>query len=135
MTCTRTFTTLRIFSEDISPERISDILGVEATKVFPIDTDSKSRSRRETNLWKWCTEEHLDSSDNLKHIWVVLNLLKGKVEQLDQLRSKGCKIDLVNFWDSSGQGGPSLDLTTMSALIRLGLEILWDVYFDHETET
>ena len=133
-TCLETYATLRIFSESLAPDVIGDVLGVEATVAKPIDPASRYRPRRETNFWGWCSEGSVNSVDNLQHVAAIIDLLDGKAAALEDLRSRGCQIDICCYWVSTGQGGPSMDMATMKALVALGLEIWWDVYFGKEEE-
>jgi hypothetical protein len=132
MTCIETFATIRIFSASIDPTTIGEVLAIEATDMIPMDPLSKYRARRETNLWKWCTQHRLNSADNMLHIAAALEVLGSKQAELERLRSAGCKTDLCCYWVSTGQGGPSLDVATMKELARLGLPIWWDVYFERD---
>jgi hypothetical protein len=134
MTCVETFATLRIFSKDIEPDIIENRLGLLATKMIPIDPNSRYRPRRESHLWSWTTEGIIDSTDNVEHINAILQLLEGKESLLSELRKDGCATDIFCFWISSGQGGPFLELKTMESLLKFGLEISWDIYFDDENE-
>ena len=64
-----------------------------------------------------------------------LTCLKDKENILANLREKGCSMDIFCYWDSTGQGGPRLDIKKMESLLTLGLEISWDIYFEDESET
>jgi hypothetical protein len=125
---------LRIFSETVHPDRISEILGLAPTETTPRNPESKYRVRRENHLWRWTTLDAIDSQDNLVHLAAIFAKLSGKNQALDELRALGCEIDISNFWDSTGQGGPFLDRATISALNDLGLEIWWDIYFADPSE-
>ena len=135
MACTETYATLRIFSKNISPDEIGKILGVSATEMIPLDPNSKYKSRREYNFWNLCSEGGIDSTDNLKHLRYLIDRLENKEGLLSELRKKGCDTDIFCYWSSTGQGGPYLDLKTMESLLKLGLEISWDMYFSGEDET
>ena len=132
MACTETFSTLRIHSSDISPDEISLILGLNATKVSVRDPKSKYKPVRETHYWALCSEKRISSTNNHDHIQFILDSISGKFEQLNELRLRGCKTDISNFWTSTGQGGPNLSLEIMQALLKYGLPIYWDMYFDDE---
>jgi hypothetical protein len=132
MSCIETYVTLRIFSEFMQPEEIGAILGIKATRALARDLESRYRPRRECNFWAWSTQEKDVSLDSVAHINVIVTLLKDKRECLNTLRARGCKIDLMSYWVSNGQGGPSLDIQTMKSLCDLGLEIWWDIYFHNE---
>ena len=129
MSCLETYATLRIFSQTMHPLEISRVLGLEATRSKPLDQNSKYRTRRENNFWAWSTRTQLDSENGLEHIRALLDALAGRQQKLEELRSSGCDIDVCCYWVSSGQGGPLLDVSALSELARLGLEIWWDVYF------
>ena len=135
MSCVDTYVTLRVFSESMHPDEIGLLLGIEATSAEPRDLESRYRQRREWNFWAWDTREKDNSLDNLSHINTIVDLLNGKRERLDSLRSRGCEVDLMSYWVSDGQGGPWLDVRTMQSLCDLGLEIVWDIYFRNENET
>ena len=132
MTCTRTYATLRVFSKDMHPNDITEVLGVVPTGSRPIETNSKYKNRREFHLWKYTTEKLSDSVDNLKHLELILSALKGKEQQMRMLHEQSCVTDIFCFWDSTGQGGPSLGVELMEQLVKHGLEISWDIYFDNE---
>lgn len=132
MTCTRTYATLRVFSKVVHPDDITEILGVVPTGFRPIDPNSKYKNQREFHLWKYTTEKLSDSIDNLKHLELILSALNGKEQQMKILNDQFCVKDIFCFWDSTGQGGPSLSVELMEQLVRYGLEISWDIYFDNE---
>ncbi len=46
----------------------------------------------------------------------------------------GCQTDIVNYWVSSGQGGPYLSVATMQSLTDLNLPVWWDMCFGEESE-
>jgi len=135
MMCIETFATLRIFSEQIHPEAIGERLEIDATEMLPIDPESPYRPRRETNLWSWSTEGRVESVDSLVHIAAIIERLKDKAVQLEELRASGCQTDICGYWVSSGQGGPALDVKAMASLHTLGLDIWWDIYFGGKSET
>ena len=85
-------------------------------------------------MWRWTTYGSVDSQDNLVHLAAIFAVLSGKSPALNELRALGCEIDISNFWDSTGQGGPFLDRAAIAALNELGLEIWWDVYFADASE-
>ena len=134
MSCLETHATLRIFSESLHPDEVSRILGLAATRPSPKEPDSKYRPRREYHYWSWSSDSQVHSQDGLEHIRAVTAIMGGKDEQLKQLREAGCEIDVCCYWVSSGQGGPSLEISDLAALSALGLPIWWDVYFGDPEE-
>ena len=134
MSCLETYATLRIFSEAIHPAEISRVLGIDATRARHRDANSKYRHERENHYWGWCSDSFVQSLDGIAHVRAIVSVLQGKEQELAQLRTAGCNIDVCCYWVSSGQGGPSLDTLALTDLSRLGLDIGWDVYFGKEEE-
>ncbi|MFP3365869.1 DUF4279 domain-containing protein [Pseudoalteromonas sp. SIMBA_148] len=132
MACTETFSTLRIHSSNISPDEISHILGIDATQISVKDPESKYKPVRDGNYWAFCTEKKITSQNNNEHIQFILDNISDKSELLDNLRLRGCKTDISNYWTSNGQGGPSISLEIMQSLLKYKLPIYWDMYFDDE---
>lgn len=130
----RTYVSLRVFSDKMTPEDIDEALGIVATDRVPIDPGSKYRDRREYHYWSWSTENRLESLDNLDHVHELLKLLEGKKPALDYLKARGCDIDVWCLMVTSGQGGPFLDVAALTALAHFELEIAWDIYFAREDE-
>ena len=134
MSCLETYVVLRIFSQTLDPEEITRVLGIAATQTRPMEPDSRYRPRREYHYWNWSTDSRVSSLNSLDHVRAVIELLKGKEQQLEQLRARGCQIDVWCHWVSSGQGGHCLDVPALAALAHLGLEIGWDIYFGTSDE-
>ena len=134
MACTRTYATLRIFSKDIHPDEITNVLGVSPTSTRPIEPDSKYENRRIFHFWALTTEKVSDSVKNIEHIELILSALEGKAENVEMLRNRGCDTDIFCYWDSTGQGGPSVTVELMKRLIKYGLAVSWDIYFDGEDD-
>lgn len=135
MACTETYATLRIFSADVHPDKIGELLGVEATRTVPRDPDSKYRVRREWHMWSWQTRDVVESTDNTEHLAEIVRQLDGRSQLLRELREMGCQTDIFCYWVSNGQGGPSLDVDMMGNLHELGLPVTWDMYFGGEDES
>ncbi len=133
-TIVETFATLRIFSVDMHPDQIGNILSVEANGGYVRDPAARARTKRETNHWSWTTEGKIDSIDNAEHLESIVKTFSSKREQLEQLRQSGCSMDICCFMVTTGQGGPSLDVGMMTSLSQLGLSIWWDVYFASDEE-
>jgi len=135
-TCTSTYSTLRVFSDDIAPEEITKLLQVEPTSSFRKgDTHSQGRLQRKANGWFFSTEQKSQSKDTRFHIDLVLAALEGKDRILEGLQERGCKIDITSYWVSSdGQGGPALMPKQMLLLGKLGIGVWWDVYFHPEPD-
>src|SRR5215469_17720932 len=105
-TCWKTDSTLRIFSDDISPDQITEALGIQPTKAFRKDEPfSKGKLKRKTNGWFYSTRKLTESRDTRRHLDMILNALDGKENQIKGLQAKGCKMQISSYWVSIGQGG------------------------------
>ncbi|WP_350433171.1 DUF4279 domain-containing protein [Shewanella sp. H8] len=133
MACTLTYATLRIFSSEVSPEQITELIGFNPTKVKSINPDSKYKHERELNSWAYSTKNLSNSTDNVEHLEIIINKLQGKSEVMNNFDQLNCSTDIFCFWDSNGQGGPSMKVDLMSRLVALNLSISWDMYFDEES--
>jgi hypothetical protein len=135
-TCLATYSTLRIFSDDLGPDEITRLLQTEPTEAFRKgDLHSKGKLRRKTNGWFYSTKKLSNSRDTRRLVDMILTMLDGKADAVKALQSKGCKIDITSYWLSVGQGGPWLMPEQMLKLGALGISIWWDVYFTGEDET
>jgi len=130
MACTRTYVGLCIYSPDIGPAEISERLGVASSKSFDRDPNSRYRSHRDHNFWLWSTQGSLESTDHIDHLDSLFARFEGAEAAIEALRASGCKTSISCYWDSDGQGGPSLDVKTIRKLAEFGADIWWDVYFD-----
>jgi hypothetical protein len=66
---------------------------------------------------------------------MILAALDEKLDAVEALHARGCKIDITSYWASVGQGGPWLMPDQMLKLGALGIGVWWDVFFAHEDET
>jgi hypothetical protein len=113
----------------MSPQQITERLQIEPSRTSDLDPTSRYSSRRKHNVWVWSTRELPDSTDHIAHLKRIFEILEGRQEALESLRTDGCTMEISCFWESDGQGGPWLDLPTIDSLARLRLEIWWDIYF------
>jgi hypothetical protein len=135
-TCDKTYSSLRVFSDDIAPDEITNLLQIEPTETFRKgESHSKGRLQRKANGWFYSTKKLSDSKDTRRHIDLILAALDGKGEVVKQLHLKGCKIDINSYWVSTGQGGPWLMPPQMVKLGALGISVWWDIYFHSKKET
>lgn len=134
-TCQETYSTLRIFSEDVTPEEITKILRFQPTKSFlKGEVHGKQGLQYKTNGWLYCTKELVTSRDSRRHIDLILSKIEESESDMATLLSKGCEIDIFSYWVSRGQGGPALWPEQMVKLGSLRIEIGWDIYFSREEE-
>jgi hypothetical protein len=134
-TCLETFSTLRIFSEKLSPTEVTKILKIKPTESFQKGEPlNKGKLHRKTNGWFFETENTVKSRDTRRHIDFILQAVGRKGRAIKNLHQKGCQLDIISYFVSTGQGGPALWPHQMLKLGQLGVEIWWDVYFKQEDE-
>jgi Domain of unknown function (DUF4279) len=135
-TCVETHSTLRVFSDAISPDEITNLLQIEPTDAFRKgDSHARGKLQRKANGWFYTTQKRCDSKDTRRHIDMILAALEGKLAAVETLHKQGCKVDITSYWVSTGQGGPWLMPQQMLKLGRLGIEVWWDVCFESKNET
>ncbi|MBB5886012.1 DUF4279 domain-containing protein [Xanthomonas sp. LMG 8992] len=113
----------------MTPQDITQLLGITPRKSRHVDPSSRYRVRRENHYWDWESRAIEASRDGLAHIRAIIKILRNKEAVLDHLRASGCEIDICCYWVTSGQGGPFLDVETLADLGRLQLSIWWDIYY------
>jgi|GEM_PF-550760 hypothetical protein len=134
-TCVETFSTLRVFSDQVDPERITKLLAIEPTESFRMGEARGAKGHRnKAHGWFYSTEGISDSRDTRRHIDLILDALNGRTDAVHLLQKEGCRFDICSYWDSIGHGGPSLLPHQMARLAELEIEIWWDVYFSSEDE-
>src|SRR5688572_9839067 len=80
-TCVETYSTLRIFSDTISPDEITKLLQIQPTDRFQKgDSHSQGKLKRKTNGWFYSTEKLSPSKDTRRHMDLILNALDGREE-------------------------------------------------------
>lgn len=132
-TCEETYSTLRIFSDEISPSEVEKALKITPTKSFKKgEPFGRNRLFRKAHGWFFSTRKLTTSRDTRRHVDLILEALEGKEKAMKMLLKKGCKIDVTSYYLSNGQGGPALWPHQMLKLGKLGIEIWWDVYFNEE---
>lgn len=134
-TCIKTYSNLRIFSDSLDPQFITDQLGIEPTSSFRKgDVHGQGKLRRKANGWFFCTETLSRSRDTRRHLDLILAGLDGKDVGLKALQARGCQVDVTSYWVSIGHGGPWLMPHQMLRLGALSISIWWDVYFQDDSE-
>jgi hypothetical protein len=133
-TCLKTHAGLRIYHDDLDPERITGLLGIEPSK-----TQVKGRGHTRSNGmesrpapiggWFLSSDGVIYSRDVRRHVDWVLDKLLGKDEVLTRLQEDGYRMDIFCYWlSASGHGGPILSPAIMRRLGELELEIGFDIY-------
>lgn len=132
-TCVETYATLRIFPGEAHPDTVTARLGVSPTKVrWKDDPHRNPRYKRWVNGWFLCSESHINSRDNRRHVDWLLNAVAGSREELLALKAEGATMDIFCHFDGIGRGGPCLHPSQMQRLADLELWIGWDAYCDND---
>ncbi len=130
-TCVETYSTLRVFSDDLAGSEITRILQIQPTKVFQKgELHTHGQLQRKSNGWFYSTKSLSSSRDTRRHIDLILDRLDGKLDAVNALNQERCKVDIVSYWVSTGQGGPFLTSEQMLKLGTLGISVWWDIYFE-----
>jgi len=129
--CEETFSTLRLYHEDLSPAEITRRLDIQPSEFFVKgDIRSKRGKLYEINGWFLSSEHEVDSRDSRKHIDWVIDQIWTKKDVVSDLIKEGWEVDISSYWlSSSGNGGPTLSPYQMERLVGLDLEVWWDIYF------
>ena len=128
-TCESTYATLRIYHQDLDPDSVSALLGLQPTRSFA-RTQTASGYRSKHGAWFLSTEEYATSRDVRRHVDWILAQLEGKHNVLHTMQQSGYRMDIFCYWVSkSGHGGPMLSPSTMRQLADANLPIGFDVYF------
>jgi ubiquitin C-terminal hydrolase len=123
-TCNKTYVTLRLYSDRLSPQEITKFLGIEPSATFEKDIEKANH-----NAWFLTSEGSINSKDSRRHIDFLADKLLPIRERLKILASQSAKIDISCFWSSeSGQGGPTLSPQQLSKLAELEIELWFDIY-------
>ncbi|MES2071068.1 MAG: DUF4279 domain-containing protein [Pseudomonadota bacterium] len=128
--CSRCYATLRIYHPTKSPNEVTETLKMSPTSQQTVGDSNGKRTIR-TSGWFLTTRDLVKSRDIRAHIWNLISDVEDKNELLKYLLELGWEMDIFCFWESeSGNGGPLLDVSTMSALSCLGLELGFDIWFE-----
>src|SRR5207249_10328617 len=98
------------------------------------DRHALGKLKRKTNGWFFSTEKLSLSKDTRRHVDTILAGLEGKAGSIKELHLKGCQIDIVTYWVSTGQGGPWLTAAQMVNLGALGIDLWYDIYSESTEE-
>lgn len=130
-TCDSTYATLRVYPGAISPEEVTERLGIEAT-----DTMTETRTGEPLNGWFLSSKTNVASRDVRRHIdWLLDKIDPAALALVSLPASEGVDADVACFWDSAqGHGGPILSPVQMKRLASLDLDIWFDVYLSGDWE-
>ena len=127
--CERTSASLSVFTGDENPEVVTQLLGVEPTRIVVKGrefTNSVGLTRIEpNNIWKIKSEDFVDSRDLRDHLDWVLGLLLPVREKFEGLHERdGYQMRVAcSWWSKDGGGGPALWPEQMLGLAQLNLEL------------
>lgn len=125
-TCYKTYATFRIYTGEIDPNKITEILNIEPSEVI---LKGMGRRKNFVNGWFISSEDKIDSKDSRRHIDWLLNQIYPLKDKILELISKDYKIDISCYWSSMhGTGGPTLSPYQMKKLSELNIEIWFDFY-------
>lgn len=129
-TCDSTYVTLRIYTGDIDPEFVTQILKIQPSDILVKGKVAAGRkSPAILNGWFLCSEGQVLSKDSRRHIDWLLDQLLGKEEQLRTVSENIKEMYVSCYWSSeSGHGGPRISLHQMKGLLNFGLELDHDIY-------
>lgn len=130
-TCSKTYVTLRIYCDNLPPEKLTEYLGIRPSETLTKRQKNELRTNKliERNGWFLTTENLLESKDNRRHIDYLTDKLIPIKDKLKSLIEDGTQVDISCFWQSeSGHGGPTLSQQQLSKLADLGIELWFDIY-------
>jgi len=128
-TCERTHAVLRIHCGQLSPIRVTEILGLEPTESVKKGVAGKPNKLGlspigKVNLWMLDSEGHVDSLDLRDHIDWLLDRIESSSSNLLALRAQGVVMDVWTiWWSKNGDGGPTIWPSQMRRLALLDLEL------------
>ena len=122
---------LRIFSETVSSQHITDVLQTAPTRAHEkgdlVSARSPTPRYRAHSFWSLATESNepggLDDC-----IQTLVAFCESKETELNALRPDCGEFDIFcGFWTDNGQSGFALDVALLTRLARLGVGISFDV--------
>lgn len=140
-TCEKTHVVLRIYSGEMHPSQVTNLLGLGPTRYVAVGeaggVNSLGRAPiGKLNGWFLSSEGSVESKDMRRHLdWLIAKLQQSE----DALRELQARSDVrmsVNcvWWSRYGEGGPTLWPEQMRALADLNLECSFD-FADYSDDT
>ncbi|NUS59813.1 MAG: DUF4279 domain-containing protein [Lysobacter sp.] len=133
--CSYTHVWLRVLHEALDPDDVTQLLGLQPTRIVRVgDRVHEKSTRTRTNaVWLLESSDAVESRDSRAHFDWLLDRVGDKGPQLRALAARGYLVDICCKWDSAaGNGGPTFAPAQLSALGNLGIEVWFDIYFDKE---
>jgi len=124
--CTRTYATFIVYTGKNSPNQVTSALGLNPTRT----SEAETSPRKTVNGWYLNTRDLLESRDSRRHIDHLLSLLTPLSSKIKTLQDEGMVTQIHCFWESaSGNGGPTVSPSQMTAMGALDIELIWDIWF------
>lgn len=121
--CSETYVTLRIYSENMNSEKLTKYLEFEPTESQNADDENKF------NGWFLSTENEVKSKDCRRHFDYILDKTLPIKEKIKALIRDEAKIDLCCYWLSeTGNGGPTLSESQFRKMAEIGIDVWFDTY-------
>jgi hypothetical protein len=128
-TCGATYATLCIYGDDLDPDTVTSLLGIEPSQARTKGQQLK-KGVVQRGGWFLSTEDIIASKDVRCHVDWLIEKITGKEHALHEMRLRDYQTVVSCYWLSAfGHGGPMLSPAIMRSLANLGLEIWFDVYF------
>jgi hypothetical protein len=127
--------TLRLFADDLDPDRVTEKLGVKPTRAYrPGDrVSSRSEARRTQGTWQ-LRSSLTDAQTIEEHIASILDALGGDLNAWERA-TQGLRKDLYcGVFIESQVSGLSLGIGTLEQLVRRGLSIEFDLVVRNEPD-
>lgn len=121
---------LRVFSDAVSIEDISALLGVAASHSYrkgqPVSSRNEKVLRHES---VWLLDSPLaDSKDLTSHLEWLLDFIEPRLHVIRSLQT-ACHVDLFCLFASeTGQGSVTLNSSLIGRLAKSGLDLLIDLF-------
>jgi uncharacterized protein DUF4279 len=129
---------IRIFGETLQPEEIGAALGLKATRTH---SKGQPRSPRFKAVWResfWSLQSPLGKDRDLaSHLRWLLDTLEPKLTVIRSLSEKYQVNLFCGLISGNGEGGFTLDSTTLARIAKLGVPLVVDLYppiVDEEAE-
>jgi hypothetical protein len=127
-TCLETWATFRIFHEELDPEEISKLLGIEPSYSYLKGSSYGDRGRKNRfGGWLLETQNNVHSRDIRRHIDWLLEHFSDKVQEIHRLQEKGYRTDVFCFWRPAGNGGFTISPHNTQGLSILNLQLHIDI--------
>jgi hypothetical protein len=131
--CSKTYATLGIYSDTISPTEMTNQLKIQPTQTQTIGEltyKNKNNSKRiKINGWFLSSKGKVKSKDSRNHINWIFEQFKYDFKALKKLQKVNCLTDISCYWLSkSGNGGPTISPNQAIYLSKANIDLWYDFY-------